>query len=133
MILWNYPNECPECRCSIVRPTWSSFRPTRPGFIAFQCAEENCQHRWEIEALFTAREGLSMPQAFIIHQRLKNPEGTKRPHRCEVRLVFGRDGDSAAQVALKGVDEHTVDQADVHSIEQLIVDNAERSREDAEG
>ena len=160
MILWNYPTECPKCSCKIVRPTWSFLRPTRPGFLAFECADESCQERWEIEALFTARAGLQMPQAFIAHIRLKNVnvecadekcrsntnvlidpfcpkcakarESVSRKNRCELQLVFARDIPAAARVALMGIDDHTVEQTDVHSIEKLIVDNAERSREHAD-
>jgi hypothetical protein len=72
-----------------------------------------------------------MPQSFIAHLRLKNPDGSEREFRCETRLVFGRDEDAAARVVLKGFDDHTVEQADFNSMERLIVDNAERSREDA--
>lgn len=128
MILWNYPTECPKCTCKVVRPAWSPFRPTKPGFLAFECADEGCKHRWDIEALFTAREGMKMPQAFITHTRLKNPEGSTRQNRCEIQIVFGRDKDAAARVALGGVEDHTVEQADIHSLEQLIVDNAKRSQ-----
>jgi hypothetical protein len=100
MILWNYPSKCPECGCNIVHPTWSSFRPTKPGHIAFQCAEEKCQHRWEVSALFTGPRGSGMPQSFIAHLRLKNPDGSEREFRCETRLVFGRDEDAAARVVV---------------------------------
>lgn len=162
MILWNYPSQCPKCECTIVHPTWSSFRPTKPEHIAFQCAEQNCQHRWEVDALFTGPRGSGMPQSFIAHIRIKNlnthctdekcttntgvlidplcnkctklfksGKAPTRLYRCETRLVFGRDEDSVARVVLKGFDDHTVEQADFHSIERLIVDNAERSREDA--
>jgi hypothetical protein len=73
-----------------------------------------------------------MPQTFISHVRLKNPEGSTRENRCEIRLVFGKDEDSVARVVLKGIEDHTVEQADFNSIERLIVDNAERSREDVD-
>ena len=129
MILWNYPSQCPKCECKVVRPTWSQFRPTKPGYIAFKCAEENCQHRWEISALLTGPRGSGMPQTFISHVRLKNPDGSVRENRCEVRLVFSRDQDAAARVVLKDINDHTVEQVDFYSMERLITENVERSKD----
>lgn len=59
---------------------------------------------------------------------LKSGKIPNRPYRCETRLVFGRDQDSVTRVVLKGFDDHTVEQVDFHSMERLIVDNAERSK-----
>jgi hypothetical protein len=87
------------------------------GSLTFRC--DGCQHRWEVEKLETGPEGTTIAPAFMVHCRRKNPKGSRRPYRCETRLVFAKGKEEATKVVIDEKDE-SVEHVDVFDIFYLL-------------
>jgi len=134
MILWNWPNNCPQCGCNEVYPNRPTIEVLKPDELKWICADVHCGHVFKTEKLMTGKHIFA--GAHIIHLRIKNPDskGGKaippaRPYRCEVRLVFANDPNTALKVASEDQRDQTIEYASVHSMEDLVHDNCIRSQQ----
>jgi len=134
MILWNWPSNCPQCGCNEVHPHRPQIEILKPDELKWVCADVHCGHMFVTEKLMTGKQ--IFVGAYITHLRIKNPVPDKkgglaipppRPYRCEVRLIFAKSPDAAIKVAAEDHQDHTIEYASVHSMEDLINDNCARS------